>query len=123
MPDILVRTIVFAAQTLSGLLQIYFWIVVIAVLLSWVQPDPYNPIVRALYGMTEPVFDWIREHLPVYFGGLDLSPIVVIIAIQFVQRVLIMSLLQAMTSPAVVYGSYGHLANRVIASRLTAMAS
>jgi len=105
MPDILVRTIVFAAQTLSGLLQIYFWIVVIAVLLSWVQPDPYNPIVRALYGMTEPVFDWIREHLPVYFGGLDLSPIVVIIAIQFVQRVLIMSLLQAMTSPAVVYGS------------------
>jgi YggT family protein len=105
MPDILVRTIVFAAQTLSGLLQIYFWIVVIAVLLSWVQPDPYNPIVRALYGMTEPVFDWVREHLPVYFGGLDLSPIVVIIAIQFVQRVLIMSLLQAMTSPAVVYGS------------------
>ncbi len=97
MPDILVRTIVFAAQTLSGLLQIYFWIVVIAVLLSWVQPDPYNPIVRALYAMTEPVFDWVREHLPVYLGGLDLSPIVVIIAIQFVQRVLIMSLLQAMT--------------------------
>jgi len=105
MPDILVRTIVFAAQTLSGLLQIYFWIVVIAVLLSWVQPDPYNPIVRALYAMTEPVFDWVREHLPVYFGGLDLSPIVVIIAIQFVQRVLIMSLLQALMSPAVIYGS------------------
>lgn len=105
MPDILVRTIVFAAQTLSGLLQIYFWIVVIAVLLSWVQPDPYNPIVRALYAMTEPVFDWVREHLPVYFGGLDLSPIVVIIAIQFVQRVLIMSLLQALMSPAAIYGS------------------
>ena len=105
MPDILVNTIVFAAQTLSSLLQIYFWIVVIAVLLSWVQPDPYNPIVRTLYAMTEPVFDWVREHLPVYFGGLDLSPIVVIIAIQFVQRVLIMSLLQAMTSPAAIYGS------------------
>lgn len=104
MPDILVRTIVFAAQTLSGLLQIYFWIVVIAVLLSWVQPDPYNPIVRALYAMTEPVFDWVREHLPVYLGGLDLSPIVVIIAIQFVQRVLIMSLLQAMTPTATMYG-------------------
>lgn len=102
MPPILVNTIVFAAQTLSGLLQIYFWIVVIAVLLSWVQPDPYNPIVRTLYAMTEPVFDWVREHLPVYFGGLDLSPIVVIIAIQFVQRVLIMSLLQAMMSPAMI---------------------
>ncbi|HEV7987241.1 MAG TPA: YggT family protein [Candidatus Binataceae bacterium] len=105
MPPILVNTIVFAAQTLSGLLQIYFWIVVIAVLLSWVQPDPYNPIVRTLYAMTEPVFDWVREHLPVYFGGLDLSPIVVIIVIQFVQRVLIMSLLQAMMSPAAIYGS------------------
>lgn len=105
MPDILVRTIIFAAQTLSGLLQIYFWIVIIAALLSWVQPDPYNPIVRALYGMTEPVFDWIREHLPVYFGGLDLSPIVVLIAIQFVQRVLIMSLVQAFSPAAVMYGS------------------
>jgi YggT family protein len=75
------------------------------VLLSWVQPDPYNPIVRTLYAMTEPVFDWVREHLPVFFGGLDLSPIVVIIAIQFVQRVLITSLLQAMMSPAAIYGS------------------
>ena len=80
MPDILVNTIVFAAPTLSGLLQIYVWIVIIATLLTWIRPDPYNPIVRTLYGMTEPVFDWVREHLPVYFGGLDLSPIVVIIA-------------------------------------------
>jgi YggT family protein len=105
MPNILVNTIVFAAQTLSGLLQIYFWIVIIAAVLSWVQPDPYNPIVRALYGMTEPVFEWIREHLPVYFGGLDLSPIVILIAIQFVQRVLIMAVLQAVTPSAVIYGS------------------
>ena len=105
MPNILVNTIVFAAQTLSGLLQIYFWIVIIAALLSWVQPDPYNPIVRALYGMTEPVFDWVREHLPVYFGGLDLSPIVILITIQFVQRVLIMAVLQAVTPSAAIYGS------------------
>ena len=82
---------------MSGLLQIYFWIVIIAALLSWVHPDPYNPIVRALYAMTEPVFDWVREHLPVYLGGLDLSPIVVIIATEFIQRVLIMSRLQAVT--------------------------
>jgi YggT family protein len=105
MPDILVSTIVFLAQTLSGLLQIYFWIVIIATLLTWVQPDPYNPIVRTLHAMTEPVFDWVREHLPVYFGGLDLSPIVVIIAIQFVQRVLIISLLRAITPAAVIYPS------------------
>ena len=53
MPDILVNTIVFAATTLSALLRIYVWIVIIAALLSWVHPDPYNPIVRTLYGMTE----------------------------------------------------------------------
>jgi YggT family protein len=105
MPQVLVDTIVFAAQTLSGLLQIYFWIVIIATLLTWVQPDPYNPIVRTLYAMTEPVFDWVREHLPVYFGGLDLSPIVVIIAIQFIQRVLIIALIRALTPAAMIYGS------------------
>jgi YggT family protein len=105
MPDILVNTIVFLAQTLSGLLQIYFWIVIIATLLTWVQPDPYNPIVRTLYAMTEPVFDFVREHLPVFFGGLDLSPIVVIIAIQFVQRVLIIAIIRAVTPAAVIYGS------------------
>ena len=105
MPDILASTIVFVAQTLSGLLQIYFWIVIIAALLSWIQPDPYNPIVRTLYALTEPVFDWVREHLPVYFGGLDLSPIVVIIAIQFVQQVLIRAIFQAVTPGVVTYGS------------------
>ena len=105
MPDILVNTIVFVASTVSELLQIYVWVVIIATLLSWVQPDPYNPVVRALYGMTEPVFDWVRRHLPVYLGGLDFSPIVVIIAVEFVQRVLITAVLQAVTPAAVIYGS------------------
>ena len=104
MPDILVNTIVFAATTLSELLRIYIWIVIIAAVLSWVNPDPYNPIVRALYGMTEPVLDWVREHMPVYFGGLDLSPIVVIIAAEFVQQVLIRAVVQAVTPGALVYG-------------------
>jgi len=105
MPDILVNTIVFVATTLSELLRIYIWIVIIATLLSWVHPDPYNPIVRTLYAMTEPVFDWVREHLPVYFGGLDLSPIVVIITAEFVQQVLIRAVIQAVTPAMVMYGS------------------
>jgi YggT family protein len=105
MPDILVNTVVFAATTLSSLLHIYIWIVIIAALLSWVQPDPYNPIVRTLYAMTEPVLDWVREHLPVYFGGLDLSPIVVIIAAEFIQQVLIRAVIQAVTPSAMMYGS------------------
>jgi YggT family protein len=55
--------------------------------------------------MTEPVFDWVREHLPVYIGGLDLSPIVVIIAAEFIQQVLIRAVIQAVTPSAVMYGS------------------
>ncbi len=44
------------AFVLDSLLSIYFWIVIISALLSWVRPDPYNPIVRFLYSITEPVF-------------------------------------------------------------------
>lgn len=105
MSDMLVNSVVFAATTLSTLLHIYIWIVIIAALLSWVQPDPYNPIVRTLYAMTEPVLDWVREHLPVYFGGLDLSPIVVIIAAEFIQQVLIRAVIQAVTPSMMPYGS------------------
>lgn len=75
----------FLFNVFSPILGIYFWIVIISAVLSWFSPDPYNPLVRAIYGMTEPVFDWVREHLPVLFGGLDLSPIVVIVVIEFIQ--------------------------------------
>jgi YggT family protein len=70
---------------LSSLLGIYLWIVIIAAVLTWIEPNPYNPIVRFLYGVTEPVFDWVREHIPVFFGGIDFSPLVVILAIEFIQ--------------------------------------
>ena len=93
------------AQLLNSVLQLYFWIVIISAVMSWIEPNPYNPIVRALYSMTEPVFDWVREHLPVYFGGLDFSPIVVIIGIEFVQQVLIRAVFQAVTTGVVTYGS------------------
>ncbi|HTR60269.1 MAG TPA: YggT family protein [Candidatus Binataceae bacterium] len=88
--------IFFVARTLEGLLNIYFWIVIIAALLTWIEPNPYNPIVRFLYSVTEPVFDWVREHLPVFFGGIDFSPLVVIIAIQFVQVWLIPTILHVL---------------------------
>ncbi len=84
--------IIFVAQMLEGLLQLYFWVVIIAAVLTWIEPNPYNPIVRFLYGVTEPVFDWVREHIPVVFGGIDLSPIVVIIAIEFLQQYLVPTL-------------------------------
>jgi YggT family protein len=85
--------------TLQELLNIYFWIVFIAVLLTWIEPNPYNPIVRFLYSVTEPVFDFVREHLPVVFGGIDLSPIIVLLAIGFIQRVVLTSIAQYLLAP------------------------
>jgi YggT family protein len=83
------QLVLFIAEMLEQLIGIYVWIVIVAALLSWVQPNPYNPVVRALSALTEPAFDWVREHLPVVLGGLDLSPIVVLIGLQFLQRYLI----------------------------------
>jgi YggT family protein len=73
-------------------LTVYMWIIIARAVLSWVNPDPYNPIVRFLYNITEPVLSWVRRRIPLVFGGLDLSPIVVLLAIIFVQRFLISTL-------------------------------
>ncbi len=83
------------AFVLDSLLTIYFWIVIISAVLSWVRPDPYNPIVRFIYSITEPVFYRIRRWIPfVFIGGLDLSPIVVILAIEFLKIFLVQTLYQ-----------------------------
>lgn len=77
------------AEILIQLLSVYWWIVIIAAVMTWINPDPYNPIVRFFYGVTEPVFDLVREHLPVNFGGIDLSPIVVLVVIEIMRGWLI----------------------------------
>jgi YggT family protein len=77
------------AEILIQVLWAYSWIVIIAAVMTWINPDPYNPIVRFFYGVTEPVFDLVREYLPVNFGGIDLSPIVVLVLIEILQRWLI----------------------------------
>lgn len=68
------------------------WIVVARAVLSWVNPDPYNPIVRFINSVTEPVLYQIRRRLPVSFGGLDLSPIIVFLAVIFLRKFLVESL-------------------------------
>ena len=88
--------IVFIAQTLDGLLTLYLYVVIISALMTWIEPNPYNPIVRFIYSITEPVFDWFRNHLPVIFGGIDFSPLIVIIGIQLIQRVVIPSVVHAL---------------------------
>ena len=74
-------------------LTIYMWLIVARAILSWVSPDPYNPIVRFLYNATEPVLGWVRRRVPLVIGGLDLSPLLVLLAIVFLQKFLVASLM------------------------------
>lgn len=81
------------AQVLNIVLWLYMWILIGRTLISWVNPDPYNAIVRFLYNATEPLLFRVRRALPVVAGGLDLSPLVVILGIFFLQSFLVQSLL------------------------------
>jgi YggT family protein len=80
------------AKVLDIVLSIFMWIVIARAVLSWVSPDPYNPIVRFIHKVTEPVLYQIRKRIPVNFGGIDLSPIIVFLAIIFLQRFVVHSL-------------------------------
>jgi YggT family protein len=79
--------IVFGQMVLM-LLQVYIFIVVARAVISWVGPDPYNPIVRFLYNATDPVLQRIRRVLPLQFSGFDLSPLALLFALYFVQRLI-----------------------------------
>ncbi|MDJ0720934.1 MAG: YggT family protein [Desulfobacterales bacterium] len=81
------------AKVIDTVLFIYMWIIIIRAVLSWVSPDPYNPIVRFINNITEPVLYQIRRRLPVSFGGIDLSPVVVLLIIVFLQSFVVRSLL------------------------------
>jgi YggT family protein len=85
------------ARILDIGLSVYMYIVIARAIISWVNPDPYNPIVRFLNSVTEPVLLRIRRKLPLFFGGMDFSPIVVILAIIFIQSFVVQSLVQMAT--------------------------
>ncbi|MBN1931168.1 MAG: YggT family protein [Desulfobacterales bacterium] len=80
------------ALVLDYVLLIFMWIVIARAVLSWVNPDPYNPIVRFINNVTEPVLYRIRANLPVTFGGIDLSPIIVFLGIIFLRKFVVESL-------------------------------
>ena len=82
------------AIILRYVLTFYMWIVIARAILSWVNPDPYNPIVRFIHNVTEPVLYRIREKIPVNFGGIDFSPIIVILGVIFLQNFVVNSLLR-----------------------------
>ncbi|NQY23820.1 MAG: hypothetical protein COA66_01620 [Arcobacter sp.] len=71
-----------------GIITLYKWIIIISSLLSWVKPDPYNPIVQMLSRLTEPAYAFIRRFVPTVFGGMDLAPIIVIFILIFLETFL-----------------------------------
>jgi len=77
--------IVAFATIFITIISLYKWVIIIAALLSWVQPDPYNPIVQMLYRLTEPAYALVRRFIPTVFGGMDMSPLILIFALQFLE--------------------------------------
>jgi YggT family protein len=75
-------------------LSVYMWIIIGRAVVSWVNADPYNPIVRFLHSVTEPVLSAVRRNLPVSYSGFDFSPILVILVIVFLQAFVVQTLFQ-----------------------------
>jgi YggT family protein len=82
------------AQLLDFVLSAYMWIIIGRAVISWVNADPHNPIVRFLYEVTEPLLSRIRRLLPISFGGIDFSPMILILGIMFLQSFLVQTLKQ-----------------------------
>ncbi len=72
-------------QFINLIIGIYIWVVIIAALITWVQPNPYNPIVRFLWNVTEPIYRYIRRFIPTVIGGFDIAPIILILVLEFLQ--------------------------------------
>ena len=86
------------ATVINYVLTFYLFIVIARAILSWVSPDPYNPIVRFIHNVTEPILYPIRTRLPMSFGGIDLSPLVVFLAIIFLQKFIVNTLVRLSAS-------------------------
>ena len=82
------------ARILDIALTLYMWIIIARAVISWVNPDPYNPIVRFLHSVTDPVLNRVRRRIPLFMGGIDFSPILVILVIIFLQVFLVQSLIE-----------------------------
>ena len=82
------------AGIVDFLLTAYMWVIIGRAVISWVNADPYNPIVRFLYEITEPVLGRIRRVIPVSMGSMDFSPVIVIIIILFLQSFLVPTMQQ-----------------------------
>ena len=71
-----------------GIIGLYKWVIIISALLSWVRPDPYNPIVKMLDSLTQPTYSLVRRFIPTTFGNMDLSPVIIIFILIFLETFL-----------------------------------
>ncbi len=76
------------ATILITIISLYKWVIIIGALLSWVRPDPHNPIVQMLHRLTEPAYAFVRRFVPTVFGGMDLAPIIIIFILIFLETFL-----------------------------------
>ncbi|XOF32720.1 MAG: YggT family protein [Candidatus Electrothrix sp. YB6] len=81
------------AKLINVAFSAYVWIVIARAVISWVNPDPYNPIVRFLIQATDPLLRKIQRYIP-SMGGIDLSPMILILAIVFLQSFIVPTLTQ-----------------------------
>ena len=77
------------AQILHMVINAYIWIVIISALISFVQPNPYNPLVQMLYRLTNPVYALVRRFVPTIIGGIDVAPMIVILVLTFLDLFLV----------------------------------
>ena len=89
----ILSNLIYAITTIADyILSIANWLIIVRALISWVNPDPYNPIVQFLYKTTEPLLAPFRRFIPVYTIGIDLSPIFALIFVWFLKLFLIRTL-------------------------------
>lgn len=93
--SILIEIIQGLGSIVIGIINIYIWVIIIAALLSFVNPDPFNPIVQFLYRITNPAYMFVRRFMRTNFNGLDLAPFIIVVGLQVV-LVLLSALLRAL---------------------------
>jgi YggT family protein len=91
---VLSNLIVALAKIIDIVLTIYMWIIIFRAVISWVNADPYNQIVIALYRITEPVLGYVRRILPMRGIGIDFSPVIVLLVILFLKYFLVETMLE-----------------------------
>ncbi|MGP1485075.1 MAG: YggT family protein [Campylobacter sp.] len=72
------------AEILHIIITAYTWVIIASALISWVQPDPFNPIVQLLHRLTQPAYNIVRRFIPTVFGGIDLAPVIILITLHFI---------------------------------------